>query len=199
MSKDLKNTVWITFLFFANLMFIQAQEKDKKIINDFTSLVNESSSFKNYKVIEKTTIDNFQAKLIYYVQNEQKVQSLLWEEINSDENKISNLQKQLDVFRASNNSLLNEKSTIRFFGFSIDKSNYSIAMWVLFFGTFFGALFLFFKFKEANKIAKYSKSVLKDLENEYESYRRACIEREQNLGRQLFTEIKKNKELIKAS
>ncbi len=72
-------------------------------------------------------------------------------------------------------------------------------MWTLFLGTLLVSGILFYKFKTANAITKHSKSVLKDLEEEYESYRRVCIEREQGLRRQLFEEAKKSKEFKSVS
>mgnify|MGYP000456638983 CR=1 FL=1 len=54
-------------------------------------------------------------------------------------------------------------------------------------------------YKKANEITESSKMVLQELEDEYENFRRVCIEREQNLRRQLFDEIKKINELRDAS
>lgn len=46
---------------------------------------------------------------------------------------------------------------------------------------------------------KSSKSVLRDLEDDYESFRRVCIQREQNLKRKLFDEMKKTDSFRNAS
>ena len=102
-----------------------------------------------------------------------------------------------NAIKNENAILTTEKANIDFLGLSISKASYSTTMWVLFLGTLAVAGILFFRFKNANAITKHSKSVLKDLEEEYESYRRVCIEREQGLRRQLFEEAKKFKELKK--
>lgn len=199
MKKITRKSVLVMCLFCASLLSLNAQEKSKKVSNDLTRLLDVSSSYKNYKVIEKGAISNFQSTLNNYIQQEQNTQASLRKELKVNEDKILGLQNQMNELKKSNEVLLNEKASISFLGFLIDKKNYSIVMWTLFIGTLLVSLVLLFKFKAANKITNNSKSLLKDLEKEYDSYRRVCIEREQNLRRQLFEEAKKNKELMNAS
>ncbi|KIX21051.1 hypothetical protein SY27_09765 [Flavobacterium sp. 316] len=199
MKKITRKSVLVMCLFCASLLSLNAQEKSKKVSNDLTRLLDVSSSYKNYKVIEKGAISNFQSTLNNYIRQEQNTQASLRKELKVNEDKILGLQNQMNELKKSNEVLLNEKASISFLGFLIDKKNYSIVMWTLFIGTLLVSLVLLFKFKAANKITNNSKSLLKDLEKEYDSYRRVCIEREQNLRRQLFEEAKKNKELMNAS
>lgn len=187
------------FIFCTSLISLRAQEKSKKVLNDLTTLIEASNNYENYKVVEKRGINAFETTLKNYIENEQNTQALLREEVKKNENTILGLQNQIDEYKNSNDALLNEKASIGFLGFSIDKKNYSFVMWTLFLGALLAALILFFRFKTANKITTNSKSLLIDLEKEYESYRRVCIEREQGLRRQLFEEAKKNKELMNAS
>lgn len=186
-------------IFCTSFISLRAQEKSKKVLNDLTTLIEVSNSYENYKVVEKKGINAFEATLKDYIQNEQNVQALLREEVKKNENTILGLQNQIDEYKNSNDALLNEKASIGFLGFSIGKKKFTVIMWTLFLGALLAALILFFKFKSANKITTHSKSVLKDLEEEYESYRRVCIEREQGLRRQLFEEAKKFKELKNVS
>jgi O-antigen/teichoic acid export membrane protein len=96
------------------------------------------------------------------------------------------LQNQMAEFKAKNDELISEKATIGFLDFSISKANYSISMWTLFLGTLIAAVILFLSFKRANKVTKDSKATLVDLEEEYQSYRGVCVDREQSLRRQLL-------------
>lgn len=59
--------------------------------------------------------------------------------------------------------------------------------------------FLFVRFKRANAITSSSKLILQELEDEYESFRRVSIEREQALKRNFFDEMKKIEKLKSAS
>lgn len=186
-------------IFCANLVAVKAQDNNPKIANDLTTLIDKSSSFKSYKVIEKSAILNFQSALSKYILLQQNNQNELVTKLNANEKMILGLQNQLKEYKSTNEKLVNEKASISFLGFSISKSSYSTIMWSLFLGTLFVLGVLFLKFKDVNRINKNSKTVLKDLEEEYESYRRVCIEREQNLRRQLFTEKKKITELKNVS
>lgn len=199
MKKLTRNSVLVALLFFANLVTVNAQEKTPKIASDLSNLIDKSSSFKNYKVIEKSTILNFQSALNKYIQQQQNKQAELTNKLNTNAKLTLDLQNQLKEFKTTNESLVNEKASISFLGFSISKNSYSIIMWTLFLGTLAILGIVFLRFREVDKINKNSKSVLKDLEEEYESYRRVCIEREQGLRRQLFEEAKKFKELKNVS
>ncbi len=199
MKKLTRNSVLVAFLFCANLVTVIAQEKTQKITNDLSNLIDKSSSFKSYKVIEKSTILNFQSALNKYIQQQQNKQAELTNKLNTNAKLTLDLQNQLKEFKTTNESLVNEKASISFLGFSISKNSYSIIMWTLFLGTLFALGVLFLKFKDVNRINKNFKTVLKDLEEEYESYRRVCIEREQGLRRQLFEEAKKSRELKSVS
>jgi len=72
-------------------------------------------------------------------------------------------------------------------------------MWALFLVALLAAVILFLSFEKANKVTKKSKTLLADLEEEYQNYRGVCVEREQNLRRQLFDEVKKSKDLKNVS
>ena len=72
-------------------------------------------------------------------------------------------------------------------------------MWFLLLGSIAISGFLFLKFKRANAITSSSKLILQELEDEYESFRRVSIEREQALKRNFFNEMKKIKQLETAS
>lgn len=199
MKKLTRNSVLVAFLFCANLATVNAQEKTPKIANDLSNLIDKSSSFKSYKVIEKSAVLNFQSALNKYILQQQNSQAELKSKLNTNAKLTMDLQNELKTYKVTNETLVNEKSSISFLGLSISKNSYSTIMWTLFLGTLAILGIVFLRFREVDKINKNSKSVLKDLEEEYESYRRVCIEREQGLRRQLFEEAKKFKELKNVS
>jgi hypothetical protein len=186
MLKISRKAVLLLFVFSVNLGTLKAQEKSQKITNDLSALIDKSSTFKNYKVIEKGAISNFQATLNSYIKQEQSKQIALRSKLKANDKEIVVLQNQMAEFKAKNDELISEKATIGFLGFSISKANYSISMWTLFLGTLIAAVILFLSFKRANKVTKDSKATLVDLEEEYQSYRGVCVNREQSLRRQLL-------------
>ena len=199
MIKISLKTILILFIVSVNLGTLNAQEKSKKLMSDLSSIIDNSNSFKEYKVVKKESINNFQASLNSYIKQEQSIQMNLENEIKADEKEIKTLEIEMKKVKASNEQLMNEKSNIGFLGFSISKESYSLTMWILFLGALAAAIILFLSFKRANKITRESKQVLADLEEEYQSFRGMSVEREQNLRRQLFDEVKKLKEFKKGS
>ncbi|WP_130733375.1 hypothetical protein [Flavobacterium sp. J27] len=197
---QLSKRMLVALLFFsASLTVSFAQENEPKIATDLNTLITKSSSYQNYKVIEKNAIYGFQNSLKSYINQQQEIQTDLNKEIADNKKNIIVLQNQIQELKQTNNVLNEEKASISFLGMLVSKDNYSITMWTLFLVTLAVAGILFYRFKTANAVTSHSKAVLRDLEEEYESYRRVCIEREQSLRRQLFEEAKKNKELKNVS
>lgn len=185
--------------FSASLSVSLAQENEPKIATDLNTLITKSSSYQNYKVIEKNAIYGFQNSLNTFIKEQEQIQNTLNKEIAENKKSILLLQNEIQELKQNNAVLTEEKASISFLGMLVSKDSYSVTMWTLFLGTLAVAGILFYKFKTANAVTSHSKTVLKDLEEEYESYRRVCIEREQSLRRQLFEEAKKNKELKNVS
>lgn len=194
MLKTTSTLILFLFVFCNSIEVLNAQEKSQKVSNDLNGIIDKSSNFKEYKVIEKKAIVGFQSTLDNYIKEEQNAQATLKSQLSVSEKKISALQKQMEDLISRNEKLAAEKGNINFLGFSISKENYAAIMWALFLGTLTTAVILFLSFKRANKATKNAKATLRDLEEEYQSYRGVSVEREQNLRRQLFDEVKKNKD-----
>jgi preprotein translocase subunit SecF len=199
MKRIKQNSILAFFILCTSIITLQAQEKSTKLTNDLSNLIDKSNSFQDYKVIKKASITNFQASLNSYIKQEQSIQTNLENQINANNKEIKALEKELKTIKNTNEKLTAEKANINFLGLSISKESYSITMWALFLGALAAAVILFLSFKRANKVTKESKSLLADLEEEYQNYRGVCVEREQSLRRQLFDEVKKSKDLKNVS
>ena len=205
MEKKFTTSVLALVFVCCNFMFVQSQnvsqvsESNQKIMRNFLALMENSSSYQNYKVIDKERITNFQSSLVDYLRKEQSSKNDVANQLNQKNSTIAALQSQISKLEAANANLIGSTESIGFLGLEINKTTYSIVMWILVLGSIAFSGILFLKFQRANEITTSSKSILKDLEDEYEAFRRVCIEREQSLRRQLFNEIKKTNELRDAS
>lgn len=193
------------FLMCFNFVFMNAQnvnqvsETNQKLMKNFLALVENSSSYQNYKVVEKEKMFNFQSNLGDYLKQEHNSKIEITNQLSKKNNLIDALQTQILELENSNASLLGSIHSISFLGIEINKTTYSIVMWMLVLGSIVFSAIFFLKFQRANEITTSSKLVLKDLEDEYESFRRVCIQREQDLKRKLFDEMKKSDGLRNAS
>lgn len=200
-----KFTLSVLFLLCSNLIMLHAQEVNsvsvskQEIMNNFSVLMKKSLPYKNYKVIDENQILNFQSDLGNYLKDEKTRHNTALSQLEAKNNSILTLKNKISELQNANSSLLVDVKTISFFGMSINKAIFTSVMWLLVIGSIVFSGILFLKFKRANDIARSSKSVLRELEDEYEAFRRVCIEREQGLKRKLFDEIKKTDSLRNVS
>lgn len=198
MNKITRNLVVALFIFSAHFLTLHAQGNNPKIATEIKNLIEKSNNYQNYKIIEKGALNNFEKNLDTYITQQKNTQSSLKSQITIHEATISGLQANIKEVIAKNKVLSEEKSSINFLGFLVDKANYSMIMWSLLIVLLVIIAILFYRFKNANTTTKHTQSVLQDLENNYDLYRRASIEKEQGLRRQLFEEEKKNSALKKS-
>lgn len=205
MKNKTTTSVLALVLMCFSFVFVQAQngnsisEQNQKLMKNFLALMENSSSYQNYKVIDKERINGFQENLGSYLMQEQSSKQQVVSQLQQKDQAIKSLENQLSKLQTANESLLGNTESISFLGFKVNKATYSVIMWLLVLGSIAFSGILFLKYQRANEITTSSKSILKDLEDEYESFRRVCIQREQDLKRKLYDEMKKTDGLRNAS
>lgn len=200
------NRKFITLvLLCSSFMLLQAEEvnqnfvSSEKLMDQFSVLRNNSLPYKKYKVVEENWIANFQTNLENYLKHEASQKSLTLNQLKAKESTIATLQNQITSLKDTNSALAVDVNSVSFLGMNFSKNGTTALMWFLLLGSIAISGFLFLKFKRANAITSSSKLILQELEDEYESFRRVSIEREQALKRNFFNEMKKIKELETAS
>lgn len=200
------NRKFITLvLLCSSFMLLQAEEvnqnfvSSEKLMDQFSVLRNNSLPYKKYKVVEENWIANFQTNLENYLKHEASQKSLTLNQLKAKESTIATLQNQITSLKDTNSALAVDVNSVSFLGMNFSKNGTTAFMWFLLLGSIAISGFLFLKFKRANAITSSSKLILQELEDEYESFRRVSIEREQALKRNFFNEMKKIKELETAS
>ena len=205
MKNKTTTSVLALVLMCFSFVFVQAQngnsisEQNQKLMKNFLALMENSSSYQNYKVIDKERINGFQENLGSYLMQEQSSKKQVVSQLQQKDQAIKSLENQLSKLQTANENLLGNTESISFLGFKVNKATYSVIMWLLVLGSIAFSGILFLKYQRANEITTSSKSILKDLEDEYESFRRVCIQREQDLKRKLYDEMKKTDGLRNAS
>lgn len=205
MKNKTTTSVLALVLMCFSFVFVQAQngnsisEQNQKLMKNFLALMENSSSYQNYKVIDKERINGFQENLGSYLMQEQSSKQQVVSQLQQKDQAIESLENQLSKLQTANENLLGNTESISFLGFKVNKATYSVIMWLLVLGSIAFSGILFLKYQRANEITTSSKSILKDLEDEYESFRRVCIQREQDLKRKLYDEMKKTDGLRNAS
>ena len=161
--------------------------------SQLNNLLQKSVDYNDVKLVKKTLLEelktDFQA---FFTKSEHELELV--------KNTLAQRERELQVLQAEHakvttelNQAQNNGGTVDFFGVPLAKNLYHAILWTLVLTSLIAVLFLARKFKKANEITRNSIGLLKDLEDEFETFKRNAIEREQKLRRQLQDEIIKQK------
>ncbi|MEZ7876491.1 MAG: hypothetical protein QMB86_05750, partial [Polaribacter sp.] len=112
--------------------------------------------------------------------------------------KASNLdnkknQEALTLTKLTLETTLKKENSISLFGIQLSKFIYNFILWTLISLLLVLVIYLSFKFQKNNFLTKRATQNLKNVEYEYEQYRKKALEREQKLRRTLQDEINKQR------
>ncbi len=107
--------------------------------------------------------------------------------------KIDSLVNIINAKDESLSSVKKEKNSIEMAGISMSKYLYNTIMWSVIAVLAFLLLVFVFLFKHSNAVTVRNKKALNELSEEYESYRKRALEREQKIVREMYDEILKLK------
>ena len=174
---------------------VAAQEEMKPTTLEgvFQQLVDKSGAWQNFKMLDRAKLATFQRSMADTINairgqlstQKQAVATHL-QNIKELNDKITELQTTLDQTKEQNDS-------VNFFGVLLSKGVYSTIMWVIVLILAGLLAFYIYKYTNSNVITKNSINELGELQQEYENYRKAAIEREQKVRRQLQDEINKHR------
>ena len=174
---------------------VAAQEEMKPTTLEgiFQQLVDKSGAWQNFKMLDRAKLATFQRSMADTINairgklstQKQAVATHL-QNIKELNDKITELQTTLDQTKDQNDS-------VNFFGVLLSKGVYSTIMWVIVLILAGLLAFYIYKYTNSNVITKNSINELGELQQEYENYRKAAIEREQKVRRQLQDEINKHR------
>lgn len=170
-----------------------AQGNSKSINNQFTTLINKSTNYQTYKVIDKQELLNLQQSVAdtisRYKSNVAENSGL----VSQNKEKLDALTQKLQVAEANLKALTDKEEHFEVFGISMQKEIFQTSILVLFAVLLLLIGILYYRFKGCHVDTKTAIQNLKETEEEFEDYRRSSLEREQKIKRQLQDEINKNK------
>jgi regulator of protease activity HflC (stomatin/prohibitin superfamily) len=181
--------ILLTSLSFAQEPVIE----DNSLNAQFDKLYKTSTSYQAYKVVGKAP----------YLQLKQNV----LDSLETAHNKLSEKHNLLTAERESNTKnieVLNKtalelqtsvqkENYISFFGLQVKKTSYNLSLWAFILALILTLLYFILKFSNNNSLSNKVQNDLKDIDFEFEQYRKKSIEREQKLRRALQDEINKQR------
>lgn len=186
--------LFIFCLFVSVNIFSQKAKNDTlPLSKQFEQVYRRSSSYKDFKVIRKTTFQDLKENTLNSIKSideKLKIESLKNTRLEQEINNITKTHLELDL--KLSNAIL-EKNTISFIGLKLKKNTFKIIIWSIFFMLIILICYLAYKLKDGVKITSQAKKELTRVEEEFNSYKKKSLVRDQKLRRQLQDEINKQR------
>ena len=186
--------LFIFYLLMSVSTFSQKAENDTlSLSKQFEQVYRRSSSYKDFKVIRKTTFQQLKNNALDSVKSideKFKFESQKSIKLEQEINNISKirLEQDLELSKA-----ILEKDTISFGGLKLKKNTFKIIIWSIFLTLIILTCFFAYKLKDGIKITSQAKNELTKVKEEFNSYKKKSLVRDQKLRRQLQDEINKQR------
>ena len=184
-----------TAILFISISFAQKTKDTAEIsiTGEFDRLYRVSTNYKGYKVINKEKFLDLKQQVL---DSSKASQNLLIEKNNLlKASKLDNKKNQeaLTLTKLTLETTLKKENSISLLGIQLSKFIYNFILWTLISLLLVLVIYLSFKFQKNNFLTKRATQNLKNVEYEYEQYRKKALEREQKLRRTLQDEINKQR------
>ena len=175
-------------------IFSQKTKNDTlSLSKQFEQVYRRSSSYKDFKVIRKSTFQNLKKNTldsIKIINEKLKIESQKNTRLEQEIRSVAKirLEQNLELSEA-----ILEKNTISFVGLKLKKNTFKIIIWSIFFMFIIIICYLAYKLKDGVRITSQAKKELTRVEEEFNSYKKKSLVRDQKLRRQLQDEINKQR------
>jgi len=174
--------------------FSQKTKNDTlSLSKQFEQVYRRSSSYKDFKVIRKSTFQNLKKNTldsIKIIDEKLKIESQKNTRLEQEINSVAKirLEQNLELSEA-----ILEKNTISFVGLKLKKNTFKIIIWSIFLTLIILICYFAYKLKDGIKITSQAKKELTSVEEEFNSYKKKSLVRDQKMRRQLQDEINKQR------
>ncbi len=195
---NLTRTAILIFVFVLGVSPADAQTKEGEALNkgtikqQFDYIINESNSYKEYKVIEKPKLQKLKSNVADSLNLVHAQLSETQDRVKSQNEEVAALQADLDKANNDLSEVVSQRDSIEFFGKQMDKATYKSIMWSIIGGLLALLLFFIFRFWRSNAITKETKEALLRTQEDFDGYKKRTLTKEQQIMRRLQDEINKN-------
>lgn len=159
----------------------------------FQQLIDRSGAWQNFKMLDRGKLAAFQRSMTDSINGVRSQLVAEKQKVKENEATIKELNDKITEIQAALDQTKDQKDSVSFFGASVSKGLYNTIMWGIVLALASLLVLYIYKFSNGNVVTKKSINDLNELQEEYENYRKAAIEREQKVRRQLQDEINKHR------
>lgn len=159
----------------------------------FQQLIDRSGAWQNFKMLDRGKLAAFQRSMTDSINGVRSQLVAEKQKVKENEATIKELNDKIAEIQAALDQTKDQKDSVSFFGALVSKGLYNTIMWGIVLALASLLVLYIYKFSNGNVVTKKSINDLNELQEEYENYRKAAIEREQKVRRQLQDEINKHR------
>lgn len=159
----------------------------------FQQLIDRSGAWQNFKMLDRGKLAAFQRSMTDSINGVRSQLVAEKQKVKENEATIKELNDKITEIQAALDQTKDQKDSVSFFGVLVSKGLYNTIMWGIVLALASLLVLYIYKFSNGNVVTKKSINDLNELQEEYENYRKAAIEREQKVRRQLQDEINKHR------
>ena len=159
----------------------------------FQQLIDRSGAWQNFKMLDRGKLAAFQRSMTDSINGLRSQLVAEKQKVKENEATIKELNDKITEIQAALDQTKDQKDSVSFFGALVSKGLYNTIMWGIVLALASLLVLYIYKFSNGNVVTKKSINDLNELQEEYENYRKAAIEREQKVRRQLQDEINKHR------
>lgn len=190
----------LLLLLISSLGIVVAHGQEKasatnNIANQFDHILMQSESYRDLKIVKKKWIESLQHDVLGSISKIESELNSSKSVMTQQQTQISSLETKLKDTNDTLSAYTNEGPTVTFLGIKIDQGVFATTFALILFGSVVSVLFFALRYKKSNAVMAHSKSVLAELEDEYQTYKQKAIEREQKISRLLQDEINRQKKI----
>lgn len=193
----MKTNLLIALLTFSTISLLGQQTDSiaapKTLENQFDKIYRISTTYQEYKVISQEGYLNLKKGVLDSLKATKQIISSKNQEIATQNNTIANLNNTLNETKTKLDTVLIKENTVSIFDFKISKTTYHLILWGLVGLFLILTIYFLYKFNNSNVFTKEAKELLREVEEEFEEFRKKTLVKEQKLRRQLQDEINKQK------
>lgn len=201
LSKDkkkylgiMRNLLTITLLFLSVSLAAQ-DEGPKSLDQQFDQMIEETETFKSYKVIPIERLRNFWSVVNDSIEDKDNQIVAAQEKINEQQDNIASLEDRITEGQGLVDQAEYDRTHITVLGIDFLKSTFILTSFIIIVLLLAMIAYGYGKYKFSNRLATDKTKKYEDLESEFKDYQDSSREKQMKLKRDLQTQINKIEEL----
>ena len=182
-------TILLTTISFAQ----ETAAKNTSISEQFETILRISTSYQEYKVINKVKILQLRQNVLDSIETTKNLVSQKDLLLKAEKQKNKSTQNTLHQTQLDLKAALLKEDAISIFGAKMNKVTYSIILWTLILSLLSASIYSILRLLKNNMLTKQAKNNVLIVKKELAQHIKNAIEREQKLGRKLQDEVNKQK------